>query len=66
MMYTDLGVLLGIGNDCEPAGDSDLLSDYAGEESEFDAEDRWNCDTVCSLGGAGRESFPRAGHSEVA
>jgi len=49
----DLGVLFGVGNDCIEARDGDLLSDYIGEESEFDAENWRNRDTICSFGGAG-------------
>jgi hypothetical protein len=48
----DLGILFGVGDDCFEAGDGNLLSDYFGEESEFDAEDRRDRDTICSLGGA--------------
>ena len=53
ILKVDLGVLFGVGDDCFEAGDRDLLSDHSGEESEFDAEDWRDRDTVCSFGGAG-------------
>jgi hypothetical protein len=64
MMHTDLGVLLGVRDNCEQARDCDLLSNYTGEEPEFDAEDGWDCDTICSLGSAGWEDFSGARHSK--
>jgi hypothetical protein len=64
MMHTDLGVLSGIRDNCEQAGDGDLLSDYTGEEPEFNAEDGWDCDTICHLRSAGWEDFSGTEHSK--
>jgi hypothetical protein len=49
----DLGVLSSIWYNCIEAGDSHLLSDYFGEESEFDTEDWRDRNTVRSVGGIG-------------
>jgi hypothetical protein len=50
ILVVGLGVFFVIGDNCYEAGNSDLLSDYFGEESEFNAEDRRDRDTICSLG----------------